>query len=172
MVFYSFLYLFSVSILVFLLGRIFPRRLLRAQAFPFKSFGFEREGAIYLRVGIMKWKTKLPDASLLLARLFPRLMPKKRLEGEAKIAVLIKETCIAEMAHAAVAVLGFGCVWIWEGIGGWLLSLAFLLGNIPFILIQRFNRPRLIKAEAMLAKRRGILAGEKEQENEEGKKVK
>lgn len=153
-IFCSVLYILSVSIVVFLLGRVFPRRWLHEQAFPFKSFGFEKNGAIYQKLGIMKWKTKLPDASLIISRLFPKWMPKKRLENEEKIPILIKETCVAEMTHSAVSLLGFGCVFIWKGIGGWIMSLGFLILNLPFILMQRFNRPRLIMAAQMLARRK------------------
>ena len=57
---------------------------------------------------------------------------------------MIQETCIAEFVHIVLFVLGFGCVLIWEGPGGWMAAAVYnLLGNVPFILIQRYNRPRL-----------------------------
>ena len=44
-------------------------------------------------------------------------------------------------------------VFVWDGIGGWIMSILFLLFNIPFIIMQRFNRPRLITANMMLTRR-------------------
>lgn len=76
-------------------------------------------------------------------------MSRKRLDQNNQIPILIKETCIAEATHVLAAILGFGCVFIWEGIGGWIVSIAFLLFNLPFVIIQRFNRPRLIAADLM-----------------------
>ncbi len=150
---YAILYILCVIVIVFLLGRIYPRKWIYEKRFPFKSFSFEKEGAIYNKIKIMKWKTKLPDASLIITKILPRFMPKKRLDNEQKISVLIKETCIAEMTHVIVSILGFGCVFIWKGIGGWVLSILFLLFNIPFVIIQRFNRPRLIATDMILKKR-------------------
>lgn len=143
-------YILRISIAVFVLGRVYPRRWISADHFPFKSFKFENGGRIYNKIGIMKWKTKLPDASMLITKLIPEFMPKKRLDQSEQIPILIKETCVAETTHVLVSILGFGCVSLWEGIGGWLISVTFLLINLPFIIIQRFNRPRLIAAQAMM----------------------
>lgn len=146
-------YILYTSIILFLLGRLFPRKWIFENKFPFKSFKFERNGRIYNKIHIMKWKTKLPDASLIITKLLPKFMPKKRLDAESKFSILIKETCIAEATHVLAAILGFGCVFIWEGVGGWIMSLLFLLFNLPFVIIQRFNRPRLIAADMMARSR-------------------
>ncbi len=145
-------YILCTSIVVFILGRVFPRKWIFEDRFPFKSFGFEKGGRIYNKIGIMKWKTKLPDASVTITKILPKFMPRKRIDQGDQIPILIKETCIAEATHVLVAILGFGCVFIWNGIGGWIVSIAFLLFNIPFIIIQRFNRPRLIRANMMMSR--------------------
>ena len=80
-------------------------------------------------------------------------MPTKRLDNEKKIPILISETCIAEVTHVVAAILGFRCVFIWHGIGGWVVSILFLVINIPFIIMQRYNRPRLKRAYEMLKSR-------------------
>ena len=162
---YSILYTLCVGIVVFLLGRLYPRKWLRVDRFPFKSFKFEKNGTIYNKIKIMKWKTKLPDASLIITKVLPKFMPRKRLEDEKEIPTLISETCIAEVTHVLAAILGFGCVFVWNGIGGWIMSILFLLFNIPFIIMQRFNRPRLIKADMML-KRRNNYNSEATNKNE------
>lgn len=142
-------YILCVSIAVFILGRVFPRKWIFEDRFPFKSFEFEKGGRIYNKIGIMKWKTKLPDASVIITKIIPKFMPRKRIDQDDQIPILIKETCVAEATHVLVSFLGFGCVFIWDGIGGWAVSVAFLLFNIPFIIIQRFNRPRLIAVKMM-----------------------
>ena len=101
----------------------------------------------------MEWKTKLPDASLIITKVLPKFMPRKRLDNENDVPTLINETCIAEATHVIASILGFGCVFIWKGAGGWIMSILFLLFNIPFIIMQRFNRPRLITADMMLKRR-------------------
>ena len=147
---YALIYILAVSVAVFLAGRLFPRKLICAEKIPFRSFKFEKSGSIYNKLHIRKWKTRLPDASVILHRFFPWLMPKKRIERKDKISILIKETCIAEATHILAAVLGFGAIRICKNIKGWVIALSYLAFNIPFVLIQRFNRPRLIQAHSTL----------------------
>jgi len=149
-------YLLCISITAFIIGRLYPRKWLRPNAFPFKSFRCEKNGTIYNKINIKKWKTKLPDMSIIITKILPRFMPKKRLKDENNIPVLINETCIAEATHVIAAILGFGCIFVWNGIGGWIVSVLFLLINVPFVIIQRFNRPRLVAADMMLKRRNGL----------------
>ena len=74
-------------------------------------------------------------------------MPDKRIKTNKKeeINVLLKETCVAESTHFIAALTGFFCIKIWKSLGGWLISIIYLIWNYLFIIIQRYNRPRLIK---------------------------
>lgn len=141
------IYLAVTSISIFLCGRFYPRKWIFEDSFPYRSFSFEKEGAVYEKIKIRKWKTKWPDASMVFYRLFPKHYPKKRLENGnvEKIPVLIKESCIAETTHVIASILGFGCIYVWRGVGGVIMSFLYLLPNIPPILIQRYNRPRFKK---------------------------
>ena len=142
------IYLLLSGLVIFLIGRIFPRRWIYPDKYPFKSLPFERQGRIYERLKIKRWKAKLPDASRILGKLFPWLMPVKKLEGNSakKVAVLCKETCVAEMTHTLAALTGFFCVRIWKNSGfGVLISVANALWHLPFIMIQRYNRPRFLR---------------------------
>lgn len=145
---YCVIYLAATSLLIFSLGWFFPRKWIFENAFPFRSFAFEKEGKCYEKIKIRKWKTKYPDASMVLYKLFPKFCPRKRLENlnTNKIPVLIKECCLAESTHAIACILGFGCIKIWRGIGGVTISLVYFLANVPPIIIQRYNRPRLKNA--------------------------
>lgn len=152
---YSLIYLATISIIVFLIGRFFPRKWIFENSFPFRSFAFEKDGKLYEKIGIRQWKTRWPDASMILHGLFPKHYPKKRLESNnvEKIPVLIKESCVAETTHAITSVLGFVCIAIWRGVGGIIISIVYFLANIPPIIIQRYNRPRLKKSLRLAEKR-------------------
>lgn len=145
---YCIIYLAVMGLTVFIIGRIFPRKWIKENAFPFRSFSFEKNGKIYEKTGIRKWKPYWPDASVLLHRFFPKRYPKKRLdEADAdKIPVLIKESCVAESTHVICGLLGFFCIRIWKRTGGVVVSVVWFMINIPPIIIQRYTRPRLIRA--------------------------
>lgn len=141
------IYIITSSLIVFFIGRIYPRKLIYEKKFPFKSFKFENYGKIYEKLKIKKWKDKLPDASVIINKIVPGFMPKKRLDefSKDKIQTLIKESCIAEINHFIVSILGLYCIRIWKKSGGLIISILYIIFNIPFILIQRYNRPRLLK---------------------------
>ncbi len=135
-------YLILISVLSFPLGRILPKKWFRADAVPYRSYSFEAGGRIYEKFGIRKWQNKVPDMS----KLFPKWMPPKGMAGNYKgrLEVMIQETCIAEIVHTTLCVLGLYCIRLWPGVGGLLLALIYALAlNLPFVIIQRYNRPRL-----------------------------
>lgn len=136
----SFIYLAGMSILGFIAGRIFPHGWLDESKFPFRSFSFEKNGKIYEKIGIRKWQNRIPDMS----KVFPALMPTKKLDGNLaqKLPVMIKETCIAELTHVFLGIVGLVCPFQWKWPGVWLLTCFYVVGNVPFILVQRYNRPR------------------------------
>ncbi len=146
-------YLAIISILSFLLGRLIPYKWFHYNKYPYKSFPFEREGRLYLKIRINKWQNKVPDMS----RIFPWLMPSKKMTDDSKqtLEVMIYETCIAEFVHAALCVLSLYTLEIWNGWLGVLVTCAYILvGNLPFCLIQRYNRPRFIKLMNRLENRK------------------
>ena len=66
--------------------------------------------------------------------------------GQALPRKLVQETCVAECVHWALTLLSAGIFFLWRS--GWaaLLWLVYnVLGNVSFIVIQRYNRPRLQK---------------------------
>ncbi len=58
---------------------------------------------------------------------------------------LLYETCVAEFIHWLLIIFGFYCKIIWKGNGGTVISIIWMLGNLPFIIIQRYNRPKIMK---------------------------
>ncbi len=138
------LFLAVLSFSSFLLGRALPKHWFRHDSFFFKTVPLELEGALYHKIAIRRWKNKLPDMSVF----FYRWMPSKELSKKMtarQVRIMIEETCVAEFIHVLLCVLGFFCVSVWPCWCGWLVSFLFLLGNLPFCLVQRYNRPKLVK---------------------------
>lgn len=154
-VFKCLIYLALIGFAFFIIGRVLPKGLFSFEKFPFRSIMAEREGKIYQRIRVHKWKDSFPDMS----RIFPFLTPSKNLSKTAvttgRLEQMIQETCIAEWVHGLLIVLGFGCMWIWNGMGGWIISVLYAFGNLPYILIQRYNRPRLVKLLQGMRKKEG-----------------
>lgn len=143
---YCFLYLAGTGILGFLIGRIVPKSWFRADRFPFRTKPWEEK--LYQLLRVKQWQNKVPDMS----RILPGMMPPKRLTPEmmGELPRMIEETCVAEAVHAALSVTGLGFLWIVPGVWGALWTAAYiLLGNVAFIVIQRYNRPRLQKLLVM-----------------------
>lgn len=141
---YCFIYLMSIGIIGFVLGRFLSRLKFYPEHFPYKLYKFEKDGMIYDNIKIRKWQNKMIDMS----RIFPKLMPTKKLDKDIhkKLPVLIKETCVSEMIHYMLSIAGLYCLVIWKGTGGVVVTLIYeILGNLSYIIIQRYNRPRLTK---------------------------
>lgn len=119
----------------------------------FRTHHWEEHGRVYRRLNIDRWKDQLPS--------FTRrgALSKKRLltRDPAYLDQFVVETCRAESHHVR-AVLSVVVMKLWTPLPSWLIMFAIALtGNLPFILIQRYNRPRLQRA---LAAARRRAAGE------------
>lgn len=137
-------YLAVIGVMGFLLGRILPKTWFSYDCVPYRPFAFEKCGQIYTILGVRGWKDKVPDMSAML----PAVMPSKRLPKRAtteQLTLMLQETCVAELVHFLLCIAGLRCIWIWSGIGGTLIALLNVLGNLPYIIIQRYNRPRLVR---------------------------
>lgn len=146
-------YLALTGVVGFFAGRIVPKGWVKPEKGWFRSFSFEKNGTFYEKLRIRKWHKKVLDMS----RILPGLMPAKSLSGDygQNLPVMIQETCVAEVVHIAVSVAGLRCLWMWPGIGGvTVTAIHIVLLNLPFILIQRYNRPRLIRLQKKLEKKK------------------
>lgn len=137
-------YFAVTGLLSFFLGRLIPPNKMEWHCFPYKLYRIEREGLIYKGIGVHHWQNKVPDMS----KIFPKLMPPKKMVATDKNTLLrmIQETCTAELTHIVLCLTGLYCIKLWPGAGGITLAvLNIVLFNLPFILIQRYNRPRLAR---------------------------
>lgn len=83
-----------------------------------------------------------------MSKILPKIMPPKNLSGNfrERMPRMLQETCVAEMIHSVLCVTGLRCLRLYPGIGGFIIVILYIVFfNLPFIIIQRYNRPRLIK---------------------------
>ncbi len=137
-------YLLAIGLFIRCVGIAYPRRWFRYDRFPYKGLPWELGGKFYRKFGIQYWKEKVPDASRKNKKMFRKktgLQPdSERLER------LVQETCVAEFAHYQLILLSIPVFWICPGWGGWVIYGLCVSINMIFVLIQRYNRPRLLHA--------------------------
>ena len=139
-----------------LLGSLLPRRIFHGDRPPFAPFGWEKNGKVYERLHIRRWKDHVPDMSRIMKNMVKKKLPAG--SSSAHMNLLVQETCVAELIHALLIVAGLWLLHIWPGIGGWIVYLVYaLVGNLPFIIIQRYNRPRLVRLVEKTRKREAAL---------------
>lgn len=137
------IYVVVVGQICFWLGLFLPRRIFDENAFPFKSFRWEKGGKVYDKLRIKKWKAKLPEMSKITKLIFPKKL-KQNMTAE-DFDRLVKESCVAELSHYVLFVCSMGIYYIWRGKLGSFLALVYgVLGNVTYIIIQRYNRPHFI----------------------------
>lgn len=143
---YAVIYIAVLGILSHFVGQALPRARFSAESFPYRTADWENGGRVYEKLGIKHWKDALPDMS----RIMPDMV-KKKLTGQNReqgMDVLIAETCVAECVHYWLIVLSLGIFLFWRGVWALVFWLVYnIMGNVPFILIQRYNRPRLVLLE-------------------------
>lgn len=139
------------------LAALLPRRWFRADRFPFRTCPWEQYGAIYERIGVRRWKDRLPDMSRILPWLDKKQLTTAPTATQAQR--MITETCVAEMMHIVLSLLTLACILIWPHGGLWLSIVYILVGHIPYIIIQRYNRPRLVRMHRLIAQREARRQG-------------
>lgn len=116
---------------------------------------YERDGGLYERLAVKRWKDRLPEAG----GLFPGGLSKRSLFGRdaEHLERFAVETRRAELGHW-LAALGGPLFFLWNppGIAAVMVVYAVAV-NAPFIVIQRYNRLRIAR---VLLRSRGS-SGEK-----------
>ena len=110
----------------------------------FNSFKWEKDGQFWEdSLHIRQWKDALPDSSSIFTTAFNK--KKVARSDKATLEKFVIETQRAEWTHW-VSMLPAPLFFIWNPVwAGWLMILYALIANLPFIIIQRYNRPRLLK---------------------------
>ncbi|MPM50189.1 hypothetical protein SDC9_96925 [bioreactor metagenome] len=135
-------FIVTLGIISHVLGEAMPRDAIRFEKFPYAPNKWENRGYFYKKLRIEAWKRALPDKSR-----YMRTMVKKNL-GEDRSSKhtkrLIEETCVAELVHWLLLLAGPLFRLISDSVFGLIASILYSLSNVPFIMIQRYNRPRLV----------------------------
>lgn len=131
-----------ISIVMTLLAEKIPDRAYYYKKWLYRERKWEDGGHFYERMfGVKSWKAKLPDISDFMKWRFN----KKHFAQNNKdyLAVFLTESCKSELTHwmiiLSTLLFKFWNDWISVLL---ILSVAALL-NLPYIIIQRYNRPRL-----------------------------
>lgn len=132
-----------VGSICFVIGELLPRKNFDYTSFPYKPFRWERNGDVYLRLGIQKWKDYVPDMSKYVKTMFAKKIVSPRDPEYTRR--LILETCVAETVHFVMILISPIFQMYMNETAGYIATIAYILGNLPFILIQRYNRPRLVR---------------------------
>ena len=120
-------------------------------AFFAKHTPVEKNGKIYDRLHIRAWKDFMPDMSRVMKDMVPKrvgIAPTSE-----KMWILVRETCRAELVHWGLCLLSPVIFFFWWNLIGVLLSLLVIFCNLPFILIQRYNRPAFVSLARRLEAR-------------------
>jgi glycosyl-4,4'-diaponeurosporenoate acyltransferase len=126
------------AVVGWLAGRL-PRRWLETDTFVTRVRSFERGGSVYERLGVRRWKLRLPESNSLGRT---TRASKRTLAGRSAVPDYLVETRRAEYVHwallcAAPVFLLWGPAWV-----GRTMTVFGIAFNLPFIVVQRFNRAR------------------------------
>ena len=67
------LYAAALGILAHPVGQALPRRWFDGERFPYECYKWEKQGKLYTRIGVDRWKTLVPDMS----RILPDMVKKQ-----------------------------------------------------------------------------------------------
>lgn len=132
------------SVLMTFIVEKLPISLYSYKKWLFRERQWEKGGRFYEKHFFVKyWKCKLPEISDFIKSMFT----KKHLRNNSRdyLRQFLDESCKAEFSHWAIIASSM-LFFFWNGFSDALLILlvATLL-NMPYIIIQRYNRPRIVR---------------------------
>ncbi len=134
-----------------IVGYLIRRDKIDTDSFLYTSHKWENNGEIYRKLKVNKWKSKVPDMSKYLKLLYPKKMEYH--PDPTQILRLIQESCVAECIHVMLIVSSPLVYYYLRGPYDILITILYILGNMPYIIIQRYNRPKLKKLYEQLCRR-------------------
>jgi len=120
-----------------------PISALDARRWLFRTRRWEREGAIYHTLfRVRKWKASLPSGGTVLGGFSMKQVTSRERDY---LEQWLAETCRAESTHwmaltASVLFFLWNPPWL-----GFIMVFYAAVANFPCIIVQRYNRPRLIR---------------------------
>lgn len=129
-----------------------PDRWLNSEHWLFRSHRWEKNGRLYLYLGVHRWKRLLPDGAAITKGGYR----KKTLTDYSpeNLERFVTESCRAELTHL-LAILPF---WVFGFIAPpQIIVYMFIYSvavNLPCIIAQRYNRPRIQIMKRVMNQRR------------------
>lgn len=135
--------MFFSAVISFICARM-PEKRFSYNRWMFKERKWEKDGRIYENLfRVRSWKRFLPE----LSDFIKSILPKKYIK-EYSISYLSKylmESCRAEFTHWNIIASSF-VFRLWNDFSGTIVVIIITaVLNLPYIIIQRYNRPRIIK---------------------------
>lgn len=151
-----FVLLFNSAVYVCFLGlvagfffAVIPKKVFYRLSPLFKERRYEKGGIFYNKYfKINQWKDKLPQFSELTRFGFKKASLNNI--SDEYLEIFKTETMRAELTHFVLIILSPLYVFVKPDILHILTLTGCILGNIPFIMIQRYNRIRIIKLQSRL----------------------
>lgn len=154
----------TIGVMAFFIGERLPREKFNPEKFPFACWKWEDEGKFYDKLGLRYWKTHVPDMSKYIPKAFSK--QGNFLRDPAHLRRLVQETCSAETVHWALIAVSFVFPIFMDELG--LLAMAlYIVGNLASIVIQRYNRPRIMKIIHILETRKPRVRREPQAQSNE-----
>ena len=131
-----------LGIIAFFIGESIPRALYDPDRFPYRCYKWEKGGQIYERLGVKWRKSHGIDMSKLLKGVFPKQNTMSR--DPAHLKRLVQEMCNAELVHWVLTCFSPVFIWLIEGWYGVAIAIGYAISNLGDVMIQRYNRPRIL----------------------------
>ena len=135
---------FINSILLTLLAGKMPKKRLCHKKWPYKEGKWEKDGKLYEKIfSVKKWKNLLPELSDFIKSAFSKRHLKQCTEEY--LASFLTESCRSEFTHWCI-IFSTAVFFIWgDLLTGIKMALLAIALNLPYIIIQRYNRPRITR---------------------------
>lgn len=144
------LYVFVTGTFMRYIGNHYDRSWFHWDKFPYRPFSWEKSGKLYRKLRVQKWKDRVPDASKRHKDMYEK---KVNIQPDTEnLRRLVQETCVAEFVHYQLIFLCQPVLKLWPGVGGRVVFALCIVGNLVFAVIQRYNRPRLLRVLQRLEK--------------------
>lgn len=125
-----------------------PLRWFKNDSPLYQSKKWEKNGELWQwLVKVRQWKHKIPDGKHIISKGYE----KQNLQGVSlsDLEVFLYESRRAELTHW-LSIPPACLFFIWNPIwAGWVMIAYALIFNLPIIIVQRYNRPRLIRLIAL-----------------------
>ena len=131
-----------LGILAYFIGESLPRSIYDPYRFPFKTCAWEQDGRVYEKLGVKQRKAHAIDMSRFMKRSFPKQNTVTR--DPARLKRLVQEMCNAELVHWVLTLFSPVFALLIEGWYGIVIAVFYALFNLSDVMIQRYNRPRIL----------------------------